>query len=475
MLIRIRVTRCDTLLISHSPLSKSTFVTSPKITSLSIFTTGTYTLPSNQTSTRSPQPISTITSESSLCELKYFSIVSSHVSYRSKSLVPSPSKPSHSSSLNMRTLGRLLILNEIYFMFSTKLSQRILVSTVSKRWKTVFVGLSGGIDSSVSAYLLLKQGYDVKGVFMKNWSAEEETGKPLCPLKDDFIDARNVAEFLGIPLITYDFEKEYWTNVFEVCLDAFSSGLTPNPDVLCNRYIKFDAFAHRCFHEGADYIATGHYCRTNQGKPLSPFSEGIELLRGIDKSKDQSYFLSQINHSLLSRVLFPVGGMTKTAVRRLAEEVGLPNARKEESMGICFIGERNMKSFLNEYLSASPGKIRTIDGREIGKHDGILFFTIGQGVKIPNQREKYYVCQKNAQTNELIVCPGNHPALFRHDFYVAQSLQMHARSTGTMRCGRALPLFHFSLRIAQHTPIPSPFNANYATKQFANLVISSHL
>ena len=131
--------------------------------------------------------------------------------------------------------------------------------------------------------------------------------------------------------------------------------------------------------------------------------------------------------------------------------------------------------FLNEYLSASPGRIRTIDGREIGKHDGILFFTIGQGVKIPNQREKYYVCQKNAQTNELIVCPGNHPALFRHDFYVAQSLQMHARSTGTMRCGRALPLFHFSLRIAQHTPIPSPFNANYATKQFANLVISSHL
>ena len=221
---------------------------------------------------------------------------------------------------------------------------------MEKHTKTVVTGISGGVDSAVAALLLKQQGYDVIGLFMNNW--EENDADGACTSAEDWADAQSAAAKIGIPVYSVNFAKEYYERVFSHFLSEYKAGRTPNPDVLCNRYIKFDAFAHRCFHEGADYIATGHYCRTNQGKPLSPFSEGIELLRGIDKSKDQSYFLSQINHSLLSRVLFPVGGMTKTAVRRLAEEVGLPNARKEESMGICFIGERNMKSWIESMASS---------------------------------------------------------------------------------------------------------------------------
>ncbi|KAK8806272.1 hypothetical protein WA171_007356 [Blastocystis sp. BT1] len=289
---------------------------------------------------------------------------------------------------------------------------------IGSRLKSVVIGLSGGVDSAVSAYLLKKQGYTVKGVYMRNWSIEEETGIPVCPAKDDLVDAEQIAMTLDIPLEIYDFEKEYWNDVFEVCLEAYKRGETPNPDVLCNRYIKFAAFTSRCFQTGCDYVATGHYARINTGDPISRFSSGTELLRGIDRTKDQSYFLSEIDGSLLPRILFPVGSLHKSQVKRIAQEAGLHVYNKKESMGICFIGERRMKSFLQNYIDVTPGDIYSVNGELLGRHDGLAFYTIGQGMKLSNSHVKYYICEKHVDSNTLVVCEKMDPRLFHSSFEI---------------------------------------------------------
>ena len=224
--------------------------------------------------------------------------------------------------------------------------------------KKVVVGLSGGVDSSVSAYLLKQAGYEVTGLFMKNW--EDDDDSEYCSSRQDFIDATSVADVIGIDIEAVNFAKEYKERVFADFLREYSAGRTPNPDVLCNAEIKFRAFLDHAMAMGADYIATGHYARVRRD------AEGrTELLRGADPSKDQSYFLHRLTQEQISRVLFPVGDLLKTEVRRIAKEIGLPNAAKKDSTGICFIGERPFREFLSRYLPSEPGPIRTPDGRVV--------------------------------------------------------------------------------------------------------------
>ena len=275
----------------------------------------------------------------------------------------------------------------------------------------VIVGMSGGVDSSVSALLLKAQGYDVEGLFMKNW--EEDDGTEYCTAKEDFADAQAVADKLGIPLHGANFAAEYWDNVFEHFLQEYRAGRTPNPDILCNREIKFKAFLDYALHLGADLIATGHYTRRGESG-----GKGT-LLKGLDHNKDQSYFLHAVGHEELERTLFPVGEVEKPEVRRLAEEAGLATARKKDSTGICFIGERRFKDFLEQYLPAQPGEIHSIDGEFLGRHQGLMYHTIGQrqglgiGGLADHDDAPWYVVGKDLDNNVLLVAQGNeHPALF---------------------------------------------------------------
>ena len=272
--------------------------------------------------------------------------------------------------------------------------------------KKVVVGMSGGVDSSVSAILLQKQGYEVIGLFMGNWDslADGELDGPTtstgqCPQEADYDDAKAVCDKLGIPLYRKDFVKEYWDYVFTYFLDELKNGRTPNPDIMCNKYIKFDMFAKEARKLGADYIATGHYARMNNG----------HLLRGIDSNKDQTYFLSQVSKEQLENVLFPVGDMEKKDVRRIAEEYDLITAKKKDSTGICFIGERNFKNFLKNYLPNQPGDVINIDTNEvIGKHIGLMNYTIGQrkGLNIGGTKDKMFVVGKDLEKNVLYICLG---------------------------------------------------------------------
>ena len=234
----------------------------------------------------------------------------------------------------------------------------------------VIVGMSGGVDSSVSALLLQEQGYQVEGLFMKNW--EEDDGTEYCTAKEDFADAQAVADTLGITLHGANFAAEYWDNVFEHFLAEYRAGRTPNPDILCNREIKFKAFLDYALMLGADYIATGHYTRRGEvdGKGT--------LLKGLDHNKDQSYFLHAVGHAELEKTLFPVGEIEKPEVRALAEKHDLATAKKKDSTGICFIGERRFKDFLQQYLPAQPGDIHSLDGEHLGRHHGLMYHTIGQ-------------------------------------------------------------------------------------------------
>jgi len=276
----------------------------------------------------------------------------------------------------------------------------------------VIVGMSGGVDSSVSAYLLLQQGYQVEGLFMKNW--EEDDDDEYCAAADDLADAEAVCEKLGIELHTVNFAAEYWDNVFEHFLDEYKAGRTPNPDIMCNKEIKFKAFLEFAAEAlGADYIATGHYVRRafNDGK--------WQLLRGLDNNKDQSYFLYTLSHEHVAQTLFPVGELEKPEVRRIAEEQGLVTADKKDSTGICFIGERKFKDFLQQYLPAQPGKIESVDGEELGDHEGLMYHTIGQrkGLHIGGLADAgddpWYVVDKDVDRNVLVVAQGkNHPRLF---------------------------------------------------------------
>lgn len=275
----------------------------------------------------------------------------------------------------------------------------------------VIVGMSGGVDSSVAALRLLEQGYAVSGLFMKNW--DEDDGTEFCTAQADLADAQAVADRLGFELHTVNFAAEYWDRVFEVFLAEYAAGRTPNPDILCNKEIKFRAFLDYATDLGAALIATGHYARIAR-------REGqFHLLKGVDPEKDQSYFLYTLGQEALSRTLFPLGGLTKAEVRRIAASAGFENARKRDSTGICFIGERRFKTFLQRYLPAQPGPIETPEGATVGRHEGLMYYTLGQrrGFGVGGIRgaeaKAWYVLGKDLERNRLIVGQGHdHPWLF---------------------------------------------------------------
>jgi tRNA-specific 2-thiouridylase len=275
----------------------------------------------------------------------------------------------------------------------------------------VIVGMSGGVDSSVSALLLMEQGYQVEGLFMKNW--EEDDGTEYCTAREDLADAQAVCDKLGITLHTANFAAEYWDNVFEHFLEEYKAGRTPNPDILCNREIKFKAFLDYALTLGAELIATGHYVRRRDLDGRS------ELLKGLDPNKDQSYFLHAVGGEQIAKTMFPVGELEKPQVRAIAEMYGLVTAKKKDSTGICFIGERRFSDFLKQYLPAQPGTIETTEGETIGRHHGLMYHTIGQrqGLGIGGLKdagdEPWYVLEKDLSRNVLIVGQGNdHPWLF---------------------------------------------------------------
>lgn len=289
------------------------------------------------------------------------------------------------------------------------------------RHKKVICGMSGGVDSSVSAFILLQQGYQVEGLFMKNW--EEDDGTEYCSAAEDLADAQAVCDRLGIPLHKINFAAEYWDNVFEHFLSEYKAGRTPNPDILCNKEIKFKAFLEYAIEDlGADYIATGHYVRRRDVNDYS------QLLRGLDNNKDQSYFLYTLSSQQISQSLFPVGDIEKPIVRQIADDLGLATAKKKDSTGICFIGERKFKDFLARYLPAQPGDIRTVEGNIIGRHQGLMYHTLGQrkglgigGIKGADENA-WYVVEKDLINNELIVAQGHdHPSQFAKGF-IAQQL-----------------------------------------------------
>jgi len=265
----------------------------------------------------------------------------------------------------------------------------------------VVIGMSGGVDSSVAALLLKEQGYDVVGIFMKNWDDTDEFG--VCTATEDFDDVVRVCNQLDIPYYSVNFEKEYWDKVFTYFLDEYKAGRTPNPDVMCNKEIKFKAFLDHAVSLGADYLATGHYAqiRKENGK--------VEMLRGVDNNKDQTYFLNQLTSDVLEKVMFPLGHMEKPKVREIALKHNLATATKKDSTGICFIGERNFKQFLSEYLPAQPGEMQTLDGRLTkGKHEGLMYYTIGQrqGLGIGGAGDPWFVVGKNLKENILYVEQG---------------------------------------------------------------------
>ncbi|GBF12133.1 tRNA 2-thiouridine(34) synthase MnmA [Tepidibacillus infernus] len=273
----------------------------------------------------------------------------------------------------------------------------------------VIMGMSGGVDSSVAALLLKQQGYDVIGIFMKNWDSTDELG--YCTAEEDFEDVARVATQIGIPYYTVNFEKEYSEKVFAYFLDEYKKGRTPNPDVMCNREIKFGEFLEKALELEADYIATGHYARVD-------YIDGEhKLLRAADQRKDQTYFLNALNQYQLSKTMFPLGHLTKQEVRKIAEEAGLATAKKKDSTGICFIGERDFNEFLGRYLPAQPGEIRSLDGELKGRHHGLMYYTLGQrkglGIGGSGTGEPWFVAEKDLEHNILYVVQGeNHPSLF---------------------------------------------------------------
>ena len=276
--------------------------------------------------------------------------------------------------------------------------------------KTVVIGMSGGVDSSVAALLLKEQGYNVIGLFMQNWDETDENG--CCTAEEDYADVRRVAGLLDIPYYTVNFAKEYMDRVFSYFLAEYSAGRTPNPDVLCNREIKFGPFLEEAKRLGADYIATGHYCGISH-------ENGVHYLKKAkDQNKDQTYFLNQLSQAQLADVLFPLQDLEKPEIRAIAEKYSLATAKKKDSTGICFIGERNFKKFLTSYLPAQKGKILDLEGREIGEHDGLMYYTLGQrrGLNVGGVKGmgdgRWFVVKKDLANNVLYVSHGDETPLF---------------------------------------------------------------
>lgn len=286
--------------------------------------------------------------------------------------------------------------------------------------KTVVIGLSGGVDSSVSAWLLKQQGYKVVGLFMKNW--EDDDDSEYCSTRQDWLDAVSVADLIGIDIEAVNFAAEYKDRVFSVFLSEYQAGRTPNPDILCNSEIKFKAFLDHAYSLGADFIATGHYARVREVNGL------FQLLKGLDPAKDQSYFLHRLDQRQLSRTLFPLGEIEKTEVRAIAKALDLPNARKKDSTGICFIGERPFREFLNKYLPTKPGPILNDQNQQIGEHIGLSFYTLGQrkGIGIGGQKtgngEPWFVARKDLHNNTLYAVQGHdHPWLHAQSLNAEQA------------------------------------------------------
>jgi tRNA-specific 2-thiouridylase len=301
--------------------------------------------------------------------------------------------------------------------------------------KNIIVGMSGGVDSSVTALQLLEQGHQVTGLFMKNW--EEDDGTEQCTAMQDLADAQQVCDKLGIPLKTVNFAAEYWDDVFEVFLSEFKAGRTPNPDILCNKHVKFKAFLDYAIEDlGADFIATGHYAR------ITEKNGEFLLLKGLDPDKEQSYFLYTLGQKQLSRTLFPIGHLHKPQIRALAKEAGFENHKKKDSTGICFIGERKFKEFLQRYLPTRPGEIHTPEGRCIARHSGLMYYTLGQrqGLGIGGVKEApdepWYVLEKDLENNVLIVGQGHDHPMMLHTTLEASQLDWcnNRPLTKTLRC-----------------------------------------
>ncbi len=291
--------------------------------------------------------------------------------------------------------------------------------------KKVVIGMSGGVDSSVAAWMLKEQGYEVIGLFMKNW--EDDDDSEFCSSRQDWIDAASVADVVGVDIEAVNFAAEYKDRVFAEFLREYQAGRTPNPDVLCNAEIKFKAFLDHAMHLGADLIATGHYARVREN------AGRFELLKAVDSTKDQSYFLHRLNQAQLSKTLFPLGEIPKTEVRKIAERLALPNAAKKDSTGICFIGERPFRDFLNRYLSYKPGPMKTDDGTVVGEHVGLSFYTLGQrkGIGVGGMKkyknddgtsEPWFVARKDVETNTLSIVQGHdHPWLLSASLEAGQA------------------------------------------------------
>jgi tRNA-specific 2-thiouridylase len=334
----------------------------------------------------------------------------------------------------------------------------------------VVVGLSGGVDSAVSAWLLKHQGFDVVGLFMKNW--EDDDDSEYCSSNADFVDAAAVADVIGIEIEHVNFAAEYKDRVFAEFLREYSAGRTPNPDVLCNAEIKFKAFLDHAMRLGAARIATGHYARVRERDGR------FELLKGLDPAKDQSYFLHRLNQAQLGRTLFPVGELRKTEVRRLAAEIGLPNAKKKDSTGICFIGERPFREFLNRYLSHAPGPIEDERGRKLGTHVGLSFYTLGQrqglgigGVKgrdrVQGEHAPWFVARKDLARNALVVVQGHEHAALLSSALVAGDVSWVAASAPPAGRYAAKTRYRQADAACAFRPVDGGFALDFESPQWA--------